>query len=166
MSDFSDVKIIDLLRAPYEAINELKNRGVVRTANSPLGDYAEYLVAKAFNGTLEKNSKKSFDVSTPEGTTYQVKARRMTGASGDRQLSIIRSWEFDFLIGVLFDADLNLVRAAKVPKTDVEKNSYLTGSTNGKTFYLRDEVWGWGGVEDVTGLLSGYHQEMAYDEKI
>lgn len=151
---------LELLRIPYAAIRELINRGIVRTQNSPLGDYTEYLVAEALGGELEANSKKSYDIATPDGITYQVKGRRMTGTSGDRQLSVIRSWEFDYLIGVLFDVDLNLVRAAKVPMQAVKEDSYTAKHANGQTFYLRDTVWDWDGVEDITDLLLEAHNRL------
>ena len=125
-----------------------------------MGDYAEYIVARTFDGTLENNSAKSFDIRISDGKTYQVKARRMRGVSGDRQLSIIRSWEFDFLIGILFDENLNLKRAAKVPMSLVKGNSTRKKSTNGWTFYLRDEVWDWDSVEDVTTLLQSTHRKL------
>jgi hypothetical protein len=81
--DISEFSAVDLLRLPYAAIDELKHRGIVRTSNAPLGDYAEYIVAKTYNGTLEKNSAKSFDILFSDGKTCQVKARRMNGRSGD-----------------------------------------------------------------------------------
>ncbi|MEA5360247.1 hypothetical protein VA596_11935 [Amycolatopsis sp., V23-08] len=47
----------------YAAIlAELRDRGVVRTRNAPPGDYAEYLAAKDYDGTLELNSVKSYDL--------------------------------------------------------------------------------------------------------
>jgi hypothetical protein len=47
----------------YRAIlRELRSRGVIRTDNAPVGDYAEYLVATTLGGQLAPNSEKAWDV--------------------------------------------------------------------------------------------------------
>jgi len=53
------VSIPDLLAAYAAILQELRDRGVVRTRNAPLGDYAEYLVAEVYGGELAANSVKS-----------------------------------------------------------------------------------------------------------
>lgn len=59
LSTVSDSGLFSL----YQAIlGELKHRGVIRTENAPVGDYAEYLVATALGGELAPNSEKSWDV--------------------------------------------------------------------------------------------------------
>jgi hypothetical protein len=49
LSAFSDSGLFSLYRA---ILSELKCRGVIRTENAPVGDYAEYLVATALGGHL------------------------------------------------------------------------------------------------------------------
>jgi hypothetical protein len=44
LSAFSESGLFSLYRA---ILRELKSRGVIRTENAPVGDYAEYLVATA-----------------------------------------------------------------------------------------------------------------------
>ena len=45
--DLREFSVIELLRLSRAAVTELRARGIVRTANSPAGDYAEWLVARA-----------------------------------------------------------------------------------------------------------------------
>ena len=81
------------LFSTYRAIlRELRQRTIVRTGNAPTGDYAEWLVARFLGGEPAPNSEKSFDVTGPDGRTYQVKSRMVDGAGqGKRQLSPFRS---------------------------------------------------------------------------
>ena len=81
------------LFALYRSIlRQLSDRGVVRTENAPVGDYAEFLVKRALGGTLATNSEKSFDVKVDE-LRIQVKARVVSDQrkSGQLQLSPLPS---------------------------------------------------------------------------
>ncbi|QGY03599.1 hypothetical protein MMSR116_18175 [Methylobacterium mesophilicum SR1.6/6] len=51
-------KVNELLELHGAVIEELRERKIVRSANGPIGDYAEFLFAKAFGWTLVNNSKK------------------------------------------------------------------------------------------------------------
>lgn len=154
--NLSELAAVELLRLHSEAIEELKLRGVVRTNNSPLGDYVEYLVCKTFGWTIVPNSKKSFDAIDNKGTRYQIKARRNTGQASDRQLGAIRNLTdegFDFLVGVLVDVNFDIERAALIPHRLVLENATLYSYTKAWNFYLRDDVWSWPGVDDLTAVL-------------
>jgi hypothetical protein len=59
LSALSEPGLFSLYRA---ILAELKSRGVIRTENAPVGDYAEYLVATALGGQLAPNSEKAWDV--------------------------------------------------------------------------------------------------------
>ena len=60
---------------------------------------------------------------------------------------------FDLLAGVLFKEDYAVMRAALVPHRLVLENSKHVRRTNGWRFLLRDAVWDWPGVRDVTDAL-------------
>ena len=64
----------------------VKRRGVVRTKNNPVGDYAEWLVTTTFGLALAGKSSAGFDATDDDGTTYQIKARRVTPDNPSRQL--------------------------------------------------------------------------------
>lgn len=95
----------DLLTMHGQIMDELRERDVVRTANAPLGDYAELLFAIAFGWSLEGNSSMGHDATDVAGVRYQIKSRRVTPRNRSRQLSAIRrlpDQTFDFLAGILF----------------------------------------------------------------
>jgi len=84
----------------------LRIRGIVRSSNSPIADFAETLVAKLLNLSIVAGSNASYDAVAADGKRYQIKARRVTKANPSRQLSAIRNLDkggFDFLVAVVFD---------------------------------------------------------------
>jgi hypothetical protein len=110
--DLADRSVPDLLRLSRAVLRELRLRDILRSANAPVGDYAELLVQRATAGGLAPESQKSWDVLTPEGRRLQVKARVITPENPSRQLSPIRSWDFDELAIVLFYDQFDLTHAA------------------------------------------------------
>lgn len=154
--ELSEMTPTDLLRLNFMAIAELQMRGIAKTNNAPLGGYIEYLVCEAFGWRWEKNSNTGYDAEDEEGTRYEIKARRDTGAAGDRQLSAIRKLEekrFAFLIAVLVDEYFNVKLAAQVPHRLVLNVAGNSEHTNASIFYFRDEVMNWEGVKDITNTL-------------
>jgi hypothetical protein len=84
-----------------------------RTKNI-VGEYAEHLANLYYQGTLLKVSGASADIEMPDGTRYQVKSRKISG-SPTTQLNVIRSWDFDFLVVILFDEIGDVYRAIELP---------------------------------------------------
>lgn len=105
-ADFSRLSDEDLLGLWGRIMAELRVRGIVRSSNSPIADFAETLAAKLLNLTVVANSTASYDAIGTDGQRYQIKARRVTKANQSRQLSAIRNLNkggFDSLIVVVFD---------------------------------------------------------------
>jgi hypothetical protein len=146
------------LLSDYGAIlDELRRREIVRSANSPLSDYAELLFCKAFDWARENNSAAGHDATDKQGVRYQIKGRRLTRHNASRQMSAIRNLDntpFDQLAGVLADEGFRVIRAALVPVAVVRTRSVHVAHTNSWKFLLRDDVWTLPGVRDVTGELS------------
>ncbi|USI73876.1 hypothetical protein [Sphingomonas morindae] len=146
-----------LLQLQAAAVGELRRRGVVRTGNAPLGDYAEHLFAKAFGWTLTANSAASYDAEDAHRRRYQIKARILTGNSaGERQLGVMRGLPqgtFDFLAAALFDCDFVVARAAIIPQAVVAARATHARHVNGWRFILDDAIWTIDGVRDVTDPL-------------
>lgn len=128
----AELPVQDLLTLNRQILNELRKRQIVRTGNSPVGDWAELLVAKAFQGDLAPNSEKSYDVLTPDGQRLQVKARMLEAAKvGSNTLSAIRTWDFDQLTVVLFHPDKFIVTAASsIPATAARPLAKFSKHTN------------------------------------
>ena len=149
-----DRSVAELLRDYRQILDELRARGVTRTDNAPTGDYAEYLVARLVGGQLAPNSERSFGVLTPDGVRIQVKARiAVEGKPGTRQLSVIRSWDFDELVVVLFDRCFEVHRAASVPVDIARERSTYNPHVNGNRLIASDALWEAPKVRDITNRL-------------
>lgn len=109
---------LELLSLHSEILTQLRSRGVIRTKNNPVGDYAEWLVSNALGMTLLSNSSAGADAIDADGLKVQIKARRVTPDNPSRQLSALRNYEaadFDYLIAVIFDETYNILDAYKIP---------------------------------------------------
>ena len=100
----------------YAAIlNVLYSAGIVRTYNSPVGDYAEWLVSTKLRLELQQNSAAGFDaLDKATGLRYQIKSRWMHPGKNSRQLNVIRDYEkkpFDYLIAVIFGVSFDVEEA-------------------------------------------------------
>lgn len=151
------LSVAELLVLHAQIGEELRDRGVVRSANNPTGDLAEYLFCRAFGWKQAPNSERGYDAIGPDGMRYQIKGRRIHRRNKSRQLSAIRDiggGHFDVLAGVLFDDDFNVMKAALVPITFVVEHSTYISHTNSNKFMLRDDVWNAPGVRDVTAEIA------------
>lgn len=148
--------VAELLVLHAQIGEEMRGRGVVRSANNPTGDFAEYLFCRAFGWQQAPNSERGVDATGQDGTRYQIKGRRIHRRNKSRQLSAIRDIEgghFDVLAGVLFDHDFKVTRAALIPAPLVAARSSYVARTNSNRFMLRDDIWSAPGVRDVTAEI-------------
>lgn len=147
----------DLLRYYADILDELKHRDVVRTSNNPVGDYAELLVAQKLGFSLERNSKSGYDATDPTNKRIQIKSRRLSSASGNRRLSVIRnldSKEFDYLVGVLFNRDFTVKEAYKIPHDTISDYARFSEHQNGHILSLRGGILSDPRVNEITRILS------------
>ena len=111
----------ELLALWAAILRELRRRGVVRTANNPIGDIAEELVAAHLKGERASFSNAGWDVATPDGERLEVKAIRIAEVKTRSNLSPIpRSSTYTSVIVVVFDADLRVTETLRVPRATVE----------------------------------------------
>lgn len=156
-----DASIRALLGLQGGIIEELRRRGVVRTGNSPLGDYAEYLFANAFGWRLENNSSSGCDA-IHQGVRYQIKGRRISASSPSRQLGAIRrlpEMPFDVLAAVLFDEGYRVLKAILIPHALVEERARHVEHTNSWRLILDDRWWSISGTTDVTKDLKTVQEQ-------
>ena len=129
-----DARELDLLSTYESILAELARRGVIRTNDSPVGQYAEWLAARVLDGTLEANSVKSHDLVCDEFGRVQVKSRVVRGNSkrAETQLSPFRSFEFDHALILLFDARYAVasatIMAADLIRLAGRQSSHVNGS--------------------------------------
>lgn len=112
----------ELLRLWAAILRELRRRGIVRTANNPIGDIAEALVANHFKGERAGFSNPGWDVQTPDGLHLEVKGIRIDEVATRRNLSPIPSSStYSKVIIVVFDSDLRVAEALAVDRATVEE---------------------------------------------
>ena len=114
MSAFEELGDEDLIGLYGKVMAALLERGIVHSANHPIADIAESLVADHYGARPAPPNQKAVDVVAPDGTRIQVKALRRT-KPGRNRLSAIRSLEFDLLAAVIFKLDMRLEEIALIP---------------------------------------------------
>ncbi|MDK9559134.1 hypothetical protein QQF73_15985 [Marinobacter sp. M216] len=139
----TDLSVKELLQLQVSATNELKARGVVRTQNNPLGDYTEWLVARALNLELQANSKAGYDGVGKDGLRVQIKGRRVTPTNNSRQLSAIRKYaekDFDVLAAVIYDERFNIIEALLIPHEVVGEYASYRKHVNAHILILKGPI--------------------------
>ena len=133
----------ELLSLFADILDELNTRGILKTQNNPVADYTEWLVARALDLKLERNSREGFDAIDLVGQKYQIKGRRLHPGNPSRQLSVIRKLdrkEFDFLVAVLYNRDFSLLEGWKIPIEWVEKYARFSKHQNGHILMAEGDV--------------------------
>lgn len=134
----------NLLNEWARIMTELRERGILRSSNNPVADYAEYIVAEKLHLQLTPNSNKSFDAIDPvTGIKYQIKSRRNTRYNSSRILGVIRNLDtadFQYLIAVIFDENFNVLYMYKISKEIVKKYAKYNKHQNGHILRLDDSV--------------------------
>ncbi|UTA46807.1 hypothetical protein L1F30_11615 [Simiduia sp. 21SJ11W-1] len=100
----------------WKKFNEYSNKladALGRTSNI-VGEYAEFLAHKHYGGRLLEISGSSADIQSENGVLYQVKSRKIKKTL-TTQLNVIRSWDFDFLVVVLFTENGAIKKALEFP---------------------------------------------------
>ncbi len=149
----------ELMNLYAEILTELNARNVVRTYNSPVGDYAEWLVAKCMNLHLEKNSQKGYDAIDPKtGMRYQVKSRWERGAAStkSRELNVIRNLDddqFDCLVAVIFDDQFHVKEAYLIPHDTIATYARYNKHQNGYILIAMGDVLHDPSVKNITHIF-------------
>ena len=161
MIDLKNLSSSSLLGLHARIMEELRRRCVVRSANIPTGDLAEFLFCRAFPWERMPNAEKGFDARDSRCTRYQIKGRGLHSRSKSRQLSGIRDFDgFDTLAAVLFDDKYRVSRAALIPNAVVRERCKFVPHTNSHKFMLTDDVWDDKRVTDVTEKLRTAESEV------
>ena len=148
----------ELLGLYSRLLLELRERGVLRTNNPPSGDYAEWLVARAFGVPLEPNSNHSYDLVCEEYGKVQVKARVVSpgGGAGELQSSPFRSDGFDHAALVLFNqADYSVVSAVMLPIDAVKERWKHRAHVNGHVIHMNGPTMKHPSAVGIADLLVG-----------
>jgi hypothetical protein len=153
--DINRLSTRQILRLYASLLTELIARGVVRSRNAPVGDLAETLVARAYNGILPGRSEKSWDVRTRDGLRLQIKSR-MVGphTSASQVYSVFRSWDFDACVFVQIDSHTyDVVQGVEVLAAGVQQVAGWSSHTNGARVRVKQHLVALPGARDVTARL-------------
>ncbi len=116
------------------------SRGLVRSSNNPIADYAEKVIAERLQLTLVQGSTRGFDAQDGRGRRYQIKARRLTRHNASRQLGVIRnlrSKDFDYLLAGLFDESFTLKELWQIPHAIIQTHAKHSAHQHGHILHLR-----------------------------
>lgn len=155
--NLADLQTKDLLKLQSEVMGELRSRGILRTMNNPVGDYAEWLVASALDLKLATNSAAGHDAESGTGKKIQIKARRISQNNKSRQLGAIRNLDkgdFDELVAVIFSESYEVLAAVSIPHSIVKKYSTYRSHVNAHILHLRGPLLSDSGVLDISAKLS------------
>lgn len=150
---------VELMNMYAEILAELNSRNVVCTYNSPVGDYAEWLVAEKLGLILEHNSQKGYDAYDPKtGLRYQIKSRweRSAASTQSRELNVIRNYDdnqFDYLVIVIFDERFCVKEAYMLPHDTVKPYARYNKHQNGYVLVAKGAVLFDKDTENITGWL-------------
>jgi hypothetical protein len=156
MPNLKSMTVSELFDIHGKVLSELRERGVVRSTNKPIADYAEYLSARALSLSTSPKSTKGYDAKGPDNKKYEIKSRQITRQNPSREVSALRDLDkrhFDYLIGVLFNEEFRVLRACRIPHSTVLKVAKYSNHTNAWRFHLRDSLWSMPGVVDLTAKI-------------
>ena len=139
--------------------NEYSNKlatALGRTSNI-VGEYAEYLAHKYYGGSLLEISGSSADIKTDNGKLYQVKSRKIKGATST-QLNVIRSWDFDYLVVIIFNKNGSIKNAIEVPVEIAKEYGSANSHQNGWVITTSQKFLNDPRVTDISAELSALNK--------
>ncbi|MDP2678634.1 MAG: hypothetical protein Q8O85_07925 [Rhodoferax sp.] len=166
MNDWSNLKDGELLLAYASLMEELRTRGIVRSSNNPVGDFTEFLVARALGLNLLGQSAAGHDATDASGVRYQIKGRRPTEHNKSVQLGIMRNLEFrpfDVLAAVIYSSTFSVSYAALIPIEVVSELGSFSKHSNGQVFHFRRSLLNDPRVTDITVKVSATQQGAPAD---
>jgi hypothetical protein len=145
--------------------NEYSNKlaKALGRTNNLVGEYAEYLAHQYYGGKLLRISGSSADIRSEEGKLYQIKSRKIKGTS-TTQLNVIRSWEFDYLVVVLFDEHGTIKKALEVPVEFAKEYGSANSHQNGWIITTTHKFLNDARLKEITIHLSLLNFEQLADK--
>ncbi|MDN7121474.1 hypothetical protein INN71_08735 [Nocardioides sp. ChNu-153] len=152
--DLAQRAVSEFLALQAGAIHELRRRGIVRGAGSPLGEVAELVVHRALPGSvLADPAMKAYDVTDEKWGRVQVKARTVSNPPRPSQLQsgIFRSEGFDHAALVLLDeTTYDVVRAVLLPLAAVQERWGHRPRVNGWALQMNGPTMNHPAAIDIT----------------
>ena len=132
----------ELLNLYAQLLEELRRRGLTRTNNNPVADYAEKVVIDKLGLKQAQKEAKGYDAVDGD-IKYQIKGRRITRHNRSRQLGVIRNLDellFDFLVAAIFDESFALTEMWKIPHSAIKRYASWSKHQNGYILHLQGNL--------------------------
>jgi hypothetical protein len=153
----NDFNFLVSLWKNYNNASALLTKFMGGTLNE-VGEFAERLVARYYDAEKLPPSNKSADLRTAGNRLIQVKSRKIE-CLATTSLGIIRSWQFDLLVVVLFSKKGDILKAVAIDAKDAKALSRWDSHQNGHVLTTSGRLLDHPGSEDITeglqGLLDG-----------
>jgi hypothetical protein len=132
--ELANLRDDELPRLWGELMEEMRNRGIVHSGNSPIADIAERVAAEHLNAKSAARNTAGYDL-VRGCRRIQVKGIRVT--PGRRSsLSPIRSDAYDSVVVVVFDPVLRVNEILEIPKRLVRDCGRWSRHVNGQVLSL------------------------------
>jgi len=122
----------------FNNASKLLTKAMGGTSNE-VGEFAEILVAKYYNAEKLSASNKSADLKTSDNKLIQVKSRKIEYIK-PTSLNVIRSWDFDILVVILFSKEGNVLKAIEINAKDAKSLSKRNNHQNGDVLTTSKEL--------------------------
>jgi hypothetical protein len=109
---FTDFDQLVLLWKNYNNASTLLTNAMGGTANE-VGEFAERLACIYYKGKQLPASMKSADIILDDGRLIQVKSRKINTLK-TTSLNVIRSWDFDLLVIIIFSSNGGVLKAIEI----------------------------------------------------
>lgn len=150
-----ELTTLELLQLHSEITDKLLESTVIRSANNPVADYAEFIASKGLELNLEPLSQTGYDAIDTVGCKYEIKGRKRTNKNLG-QFSVFRGLndkKFDYFVGILFDKKFKVEKAWKVPHNIVFEIAKYNEHVNGWRLTVNQLMLERPDVEDITELI-------------
>jgi hypothetical protein len=161
MDKINDFDYLVSLWKDYNNASLLLTKVMGGTANE-VGEFAEKLICKYYNAKQLNASNKSADLITEDGKLIQVKSRKI-GHLTSTNLNVIRSWDFNILVVVLFSKDGNILKAIEIDSITAKELSKNNPHQNGDILTTSKELLENIKANDITKFLQNILDEKKYD---
>jgi|SRR5690554_158357 len=167
MSTESEIReFINSIESPYLLLamdryikERLENLGISKSKGNPVGEYAEYLASKAFDGKRMSNAKEGHDLTLADGSRVEVKGRVFEGSRVPMTYikdSTIQQKTFDYLIYIVLSERMSVKYAMKISHTNFQGIAKYAEPENAPpkwVFVAKPELLRDPRVEDITDII-------------
>lgn len=121
--------------------------------NNIVGEFAEKLIGLYYNAEQPTASQPSYDLITKDGKRIQVKSRRLEKL-GATTLNVIRSWDFDLLIIVIFSQYGKVLKSIEISSDEAKKYAKYNQHQNGWIISTTEKFLCESDSRDITSELN------------